>query len=203
MMQQRDITTPQTIAGSQIHEEEAQKILNKVGPLKKIKVESLLDAMMHSYRNLIYALRARKILANSEKHVLFRCIVPELGYVGLPDIANCKNGKQPILFEIKTTGRIPTEVWMDHKIQMGTYLIGLERLSFKPEYGVVEYILRSNRSFRKEFKVHINDSLKQIVNRTSKEVMNILRGKDPVPCNNPRKCASCGYKNLCPWSLEK
>jgi CRISPR/Cas system-associated exonuclease Cas4 (RecB family) len=141
-MRQGSIETPQTVVGSQIHEEEAQEVLKKLGPLKEVKIESLFDAMMHSRLNLASALEARQILANSEKNVLFRCIVPETGYIGLPDIADCRDGKQPVLVEIKTTGRLPTEAWMDNRIQMGVYLVGLERLSYHPEHGIIEYRLR-------------------------------------------------------------
>ena len=37
-MRQGSIETPQTVAGSQIHEEEAQDVLKKLGPLKKVKI---------------------------------------------------------------------------------------------------------------------------------------------------------------------
>lgn len=198
-----DIKTPNTVTGSQIHEEEAQEVLKKLGPMKKVKILSLFDAMLHSYGNLRSALKEKQILANSEKSILFRCIVPETGYVGLPDIADCRNGKQPILVEIKTTGRIPTEAWMNHRIQMGVYIIGLERLSLKPEYGIVEYVLRTDPSVRERFEIHMDDSLKQIIQETSEQVLGILNGKEPVPCNNPRKCSSCGYKDNCNWNARE
>lgn len=200
-IKQGEIETPLTIAGSQIHEEEAQEILKQLGPLKKIEVESLFDAMLHSYQNLTSALRDRKILANSEKNVLFQCIVPEMGYIGVPDIADCTNGEQPILVETKTTGKLPRDIWIDNRIQMGVYLIGLESLSFKPKYGIVEYVLRTDQSIRKKFEIQIDDDLRRNIHNTSNEVRDILNGKEPVPCNNPRKCASCGYRDGCPWSL--
>jgi hypothetical protein len=37
-LRQGSIQTPQTVAGSQIHEEEAQDVLKKLGPLKKVKI---------------------------------------------------------------------------------------------------------------------------------------------------------------------
>lgn len=203
MMRQGSVETPVTIAGSQIHEEEAQAILKQLGPLKKVKVESLLDAMLHSYRNLTAALRNRKILANSERNILFRCIVPETGFIGMPDVADCRNGDQPVLFETKTTGRLPREVWMDHRIQMGVYLMGLERLSFKPKFGIIEYLLRTDRSMRNRFEIRLDDELRETIQTTSKEVLNILNGKDPIPCKNPNKCLKCGYLDSCQWGIRK
>jgi CRISPR/Cas system-associated exonuclease Cas4 (RecB family) len=197
-----DIKTPNTIAGSQIHEEEAQEVLKQLGPMKKVKIQSLFDAMLHSYRNLTIALKEKQILANSEKSILFRCIVPETGYIGLPDIADCINGKQPILVEVKTTGRIPKEVWMSHRIQIGVYIIGLERLSLKPEYGIVEYVLRTDSSIRERFEVRMDNSLRKTIQETSEQVLGILSGKEPVPCNNPRKCSSCGYQDSCHWNAS-
>jgi len=96
-MRQVSIETPQTVAGSQIHEEEAQEVIRKLGPLKKARIQSLFDTMMHSRRNMASALKSRQILAKSENNILFRCILPETGYIGLPDIADCRNGKQPVL----------------------------------------------------------------------------------------------------------
>jgi CRISPR/Cas system-associated exonuclease Cas4 (RecB family) len=201
-MCQGSIETPQTVAGSQIHEEEAQEVIRKLGPLKKARIQSLFDAMMHSRRNLASALKSRQILANSEKNILFRCIVPETGYIGLPDIADCRNGKQPLLVEMKTTGKLPTEAWMDNRIQMGVYLIGLERLSFRPEYGIIEYQMRTDPSSRKRFEIHLDNSLRQTIQETTDAVQGILSGKEPVPFNNPRKCMSCGYGASCSWSMS-
>jgi CRISPR/Cas system-associated exonuclease Cas4 (RecB family) len=157
--------------------------------------------MMHSRLNLASALKARQVLANSEENVLFRCIVPETGYIGLPDIADCRNGKQPVLVETKTTGRLPMEPWMDNRIQMGVYLIGLERLSYHPEHGIVEYRLRTDSSVRERFEIHLDTNLRQTIQETTEAVLGLLKGKEPVPCNNPRKCASCAYRDSCPWSL--
>jgi CRISPR/Cas system-associated exonuclease Cas4 (RecB family) len=201
-MRQGSIETPQTVAGSQIHEEEAQEVVRKLGPLKKARIHSLFDAMTHSRRNLASALKSRQILANSEKNILFRCIVPETGYIGLPDIADCRNGKQPLLVEMKTTGKLPTEAWMDNRIQMGVYLIGLERLSFRPEYGIIEYRLRTDPSSRERFEIHLDNSLRQTIQETTDAVQDILSGKEPVPCNNPRKCMSCAYGSSCSWSMS-
>ena len=199
-MRQGSIETPQTVAGSQIHEEEAQEVLKELGPLKRVKIGSLFDAMMHSRRNLASALKARQVVANSEEDVLFQCVVPETGLIGLPDIADCRNGKQPVLAELKTTGRLPTEAWMDKRIQMGVYLLGLERLSYHPENGVIEYRLRTDPSSRMRFEIQLDNSLRQTIQETADGVQGILSGKEPVPCNNPRKCLSCGYRDACPWS---
>ena len=201
-MRQGSIETPQTVTGSQIHEEEAQEVLKKLGPLRKVKIESLFDAMMHSRLNLASALKGRQILANSEKTILFRCIVPEAGYIGLPDIADCRNGRQPVLVDMKTTGKLPTEAWMDNRIQMGVYLIGLERLSYHPKHGIIEYRLRTDPSSRERFEIHLDRGLRQTIQETTDAVQGILSGKEPVPCNNPRKCVSCGYGDSCPWSTS-
>lgn len=198
-----DIKTPATIVGSQIHEEEAQEVLEQLGPLEEVKIESVYDAMLHSYRNLVSALKEKQILANSEENILFRSIVPEAGYIGLPDIADCRDGKHPILIDLKTTGNLPWRVWMEHKVQIGVYIIGLERLSLKPDFGIIEYVLRTDHSVRRRFEVRVDDSLRKTIQETSEQVLGILKGKDPIPCDNPRKCFSCGYKDNCNWNLSK
>jgi len=202
MKEQGSVETPCTKMGTQIHEEETLDILEKLGPLKKVKIESVFDAMTHSRLNLKVALREKQVIANSENSILFRCIVPEKRYIGVPDVADCSNGKQPTLMEIKTTGRLPYDVWMDNKIQMGVYLLGLERMSFKPEFGRIEYRVRDKQSVRRSFQVYLDGELRQEVEETSQAVSDILSGKEPVPANNPRKCASCGYRQSCQWVLE-
>lgn len=195
------VETPYTKIGTQIHEEETLDILEKLGPLQEIRIESVFDAMTHSRQNLKGALRDKQVIANSENNILFRCIVPEKRYIGVPDVADCSKGKQPILMEMKTTGKLPYDVWMDNKIQMGIYLLGLERMSFKPEFGIIEYRMRHERSARRSFKVYLDNELRQEVEETSQAVSEILNGKEPVAANNPRKCASCGYGQSCQWRL--
>jgi hypothetical protein len=49
---QGDIETPILLEGRRLHEEEAEKLLAKLGPTRRIKVTTVFDAMLLSYSNI-------------------------------------------------------------------------------------------------------------------------------------------------------
>lgn len=69
-MIQCDIETPLLLEGQRFDEEEAEDILAKLGPTLRVKVTSVFDAMLLSYRNVKKALGRKKILANAKGCVL-------------------------------------------------------------------------------------------------------------------------------------
>jgi CRISPR/Cas system-associated exonuclease Cas4 (RecB family) len=197
------IETEEKTTGTEFHETETTRIIKSLGPLRKVKVKTLYDVMRLSYENLVGALRRREVIANSENQVLFWSIVPDLGIVGVPDKADCQEGGEPVLIDFKTTARLPGEPWVDNRIQLGAYMIGLERLGFRQTYGLLKYVLRDEPSSSVVFKLYLDDYLRNQVARTSQEVARILDGTTPTPTKNPKKCRACEYHYLCKWSQAK
>jgi hypothetical protein len=60
---QGDIETPLLLEGRRLHEEEAEKILAKLGPTRRIKVSTVLDALLlsrHTRRTRQHRLHKRQ-----------------------------------------------------------------------------------------------------------------------------------------------
>jgi CRISPR/Cas system-associated exonuclease Cas4 (RecB family) len=200
---QGDIETPLLLEGRRLHQEEADKILAKLGPTRRIKVTTVFDAMLLSYNNVQRALAAKKMLANSKEHVLAMTILPEYGILGVPDSIDCTDGKHPIIIETKTRDKIPTEPYQDHELQVAIYMMGLERLGFEISYGVVEYIIRDISWERKRYRVMLDDILRERAVSTAKTVVNLLSDREePVATKNPNKCRPCRFKDSCTWKPE-
>lgn len=198
-----EIDTPLTMAGTQIHEAETSKIVENLGRLQSVKIKTILDVMVLSLRNISSALRKKRVIANSEKHLLTPIILPESGLFGIPDIVDCSNGREPIIIDIKTTDRLPSHPWTNDTLQLGVYMMGIERLGFKQKYGILRYQLRNSKVQEREFRVEFDDQLKAMIANSSKDILRILDGGEPIPTQNVRKCIACGYKNTCEWSLAK
>jgi CRISPR/Cas system-associated exonuclease Cas4 (RecB family) len=197
------IETAETETGSEYHEEETNKVIGALGPLRKIKIESVHDVMKLSHTNIRDALKGRKVLANSETTVLFWAIHPEQKYIGVPDKADCTNGKEPILMDFKTTRRLPGEAWIDHRTQLGAYMLGIERLGFRQSHGIIRYVLRDRPTEIADFKVYLDEHLRLHVSTTSDAVHKVLDGGEPQPTKNPNKCRACAYNDICRWSLTR
>jgi CRISPR/Cas system-associated exonuclease Cas4 (RecB family) len=197
------IETEEKTAGTEFHETETTRIIKALGPLKKVKVKSLSDVMNLSRDNLASALRSKQILANSETQVLFWSIVPDLGIVGVPDKADCQEGDEPVLMDFKTTARLPSEAWVDNRIQLGAYMLGMERLGFRQTYGLLNYVHRDNPGSTVTFKIYLDNYLREQVAQTCREVAQLLDGVDPIPTKNPNKCRKCEYHNKCKWSQSR
>lgn len=203
-----EIQTPQTIAGAHLHEEEAQRILAELGPLHRIeKPKTIRDAMKHSLINLWGSLQRKEMLANGEHEILFRTIIPELGIIGIPDKADCTSGKQPVIIESKYVNEIPRgpRPWPSDEVQVATYMMGLEALSFKPTNAVLEYIQRSDNA-RKAFRIQLTDALRHKVMETVEKVRKLLNGQEaPIPPSRSTKCQACDetIRKNCSWCLLK
>ncbi len=198
-----NVETEETKAGSDYHEERAIEAIKKLGPLKKVKIETLDDVIKLSRDNIARALARRQVLANGEETVLFWAVSPELRFVGVPDKVDCTNGKEPIVMDFKTTGRLPSDAWTDHRVQVGAYMIGVANLGFKQSYGIIRYSLRDTPSETADYKVYFDEYLKRQVAETAQTVHDILDGSEPRPTTNSNKCRSCAYNQVCKWSLVR
>ena len=197
------IETEEATTGSSYHEDVTTQIIEKLGPLEKVEVESVQDIMKLSRDNLMSAIKEHEILANSDENVLFWAMSPELKYVGVPDKADCTNSI-PVLMDFKTTAKLPGEAWTNHRVQLGAYMLGVERLGFRQEYGIVRYVLRQDPNVTADFKVHFDGYLRDEVFSTARSVHDLIfKGAEPRPTTNPNKCAKCPYNGVCKWSLVK
>ena len=198
-----EVETEEAIIGSGYHEKVATQIIQKLGPLQRVEVESVRDIMNLSRDNILDAIERREILANSDEDILFWAISPELKYVGVPDKADCTDGI-PVLMDFKTTNRLPGEAWTNHRIQLGAYMIGIEKLGFQQEYGIVRYVLRQDPATIADLRVFLDGYLRDEVVTTARAVHSIVfGGVEPRPTTNPNKCAKCPYNDVCRWSLVK
>ena len=197
---QGDIRTPVLLEGQRIHEAEAKRVLAEIGPTKRIRISTVFDAMVHAYRNITVALRKRKVLANSEKRVFFLTVLSEYGIVGRPDAVDCRDGKNPVIIETKTTDKMPLSPWPDNELQVGIYMMGLERLGFQPTHGVLEYVKRNSPKQRKRYTIPLNAGLRQEAVSAAKTVVNLLLEKEePIATKNPRKCIPYRFVSSCQW----
>jgi hypothetical protein len=124
-LQLGEIETPVLLEGRLLHEKDAKKALRKFGPTKKAEVVTVEDVILLSYANVMFALKKRKVIANSEKKKLFVSVIPRHEIHGSPDFIDCK-GKQPIIVESKNTQRLPSSPWLDNQIQVAAYSMSLE-----------------------------------------------------------------------------
>lgn len=197
---QGDIETPTLLEGREIHESDARNILAKLGKLRRVKAKTVLDMMLLSYGNIMWALKRKAVLANAEGRTLFVTILPELGILGKPDRVDCSNGVTPIIIETKTRDELPRRIWPDHELQVATYVLGLERLNFHPTHGVLEYTIRSDPSRRRRHTILLEEHLREKILSTAKTVVNLLLQKEaPMPTKNPRKCVKCRFCESCRW----
>jgi CRISPR/Cas system-associated exonuclease Cas4 (RecB family) len=181
------------VEGTKIHEAEAQKILEELGPLRAVKTpETVGDMLEFSRRQVERALRDRLVLANKKGKVLFLSVIPELSVWGIPDAVDCTNGTQPIIIETKTTSRLPFKVWDDSRVQIGLYILGLGVLGFDCKYGLLRYQLRENPEKSVEFSVFLDNGLRNLVEDTVDSATKVLCGVEyPAPPNTPNKCKNC------------
>jgi CRISPR/Cas system-associated exonuclease Cas4 (RecB family) len=200
---QGEVTTPIILEGRLLHEADAQKALAKIGRTRKIKVKKLSEAMAQTYLNIKVALSRKMILANSEEQALFLTILPEFGIFGKPDKVDCSDGTNPIIIETKITSRLPTSAWHDHEVQLGTYMMGLERLGFHTPHGCLDYIRRDSPEDHRQYLVTLTESLRKEVAHIAGRVANLLLEKEePKATTNPRKCIACRFTESCSWKPQ-
>ncbi|MCP8320734.1 MAG: Dna2/Cas4 domain-containing protein [archaeon] len=169
-----------------------------------IKLRTLYDTLFLTYKNIKAALKDKGVLANSEEKMLFFSIIPEYGVLGVPDKVDCTNGIHPIIIEIKTTKRLPSKPWFNDKIQVSTYALGLERIGFRADYSIIEYVDRDRPSSRVRYKISLNEELKNKIEFTAKRVIGVLEGyEQPIPPKKQEKCKVCEpkYRAVCKWKL--
>ncbi len=195
------IKTPVMLEGSKLHEQDAQKILSGMR-LEKMKVpETLLELLATMHIVVKNAMKKRSSLVNSDETRMYWAILPELGCIGFPDLVDCRNGT-PVVVERKKRilGNIPSEPWENHKLQLAIYMLSLERIGLKPEFGVLEYVKPATNESRR-FEVRLDEELRRKTLDAVEVVKGLIEGQKPVPTTNRHKCEHCNFADKCQWSL--
>ena len=191
-----DVETMEKIGGAQRHEDAAEDILKRIGPLREISLPKKLSNVMKLMRiQVSNALARKQTLANKRDVLTYVAVVPELRCFGVPDEVDCKNGEWPLVIERKYVRRIPQKPWLDHCVQVGVYVMGLMALGFSPPYGILRYHADGlEESFRVELGKQLEDKIRTAVMQT-RAILN--REIEPKPTSNPRKCRVCEYRVVC------
>ena len=195
------IKTPVMLEGSRLHEQDAQTILSGMR-LKKVKVpETLLELLATMHTVVKKAMKKGSPLVNSDETKMYWAILPELGCIGFPDLVDCKSGA-PVVVERKKKilGTIPSEPWENDKLQLAIYMLSLERIGLKPEFGVLEYVKPATGESRR-FEVSLDQGLRKKTLEAVEAVKGLIKGQTPIPTNNRHKCERCKFRDKCKWSL--
>jgi CRISPR/Cas system-associated exonuclease Cas4 (RecB family) len=200
-----EVETPFTLEGLRIHEEEASRVLKGIEVREAKGIETVHDLMLMSRRNLVLTLKVRGRLANPKDRILFATVLP-CGVFGKPDMADCTNGKQPVIVEMKTKNELPMRdsPWSSDELQVAAYMMGLEELGFEPSYGTLAYVLRSDPAKQRQFSVTLTEELRRKVLLIAESVRRIIDGsQEPVPPDSVNKCRVCPekYRTACPHRL--
>jgi CRISPR/Cas system-associated exonuclease Cas4 (RecB family) len=127
---------------------------------------------------------------------MFLSIIPELGVWGMPDCADCTDGKHPLIMETKTTWRLPKKAWDNDRVQVGIYMLGLETLGFNCIYGLLRYKLSDEPEEVRDFRVALDNELRQVVKHTVHSMRKVLDGSaEPAGADTPGKCSYCKTKH--------
>jgi len=189
------------LEGSRFHEQDAQEILSGMR-LKKVRVPATLVELLATMHVVVKnAMKKRSSLVNSDETRMYWAILPELGCIGFPDLVDCKDGT-PVVVERKKriVGNIPSEPWENHKLQLAIYMLSLERIGLKPEFGVLEYVKQATGQSRR-FEVRLNEELRRRTLDAVEAVKDLIGGEKPIPTTNRHKCERCNFADKCQWSL--
>ena len=196
--------------GKLVHEEElvpvAEEFVRAVGPIQyasplAMTVDQVLSGLAGVVRR---ALRKRAVIANTEEETLLWLMEPELGIIGIPDMVDCSNGREPVVVELKSTGRIPRRPWSDHVVQVGAYTLCLRAMGFgNARVAQIRYVERGGRGAH-TFTILVDETVEHIVRATVRSLRALLEGRARwCGTDNPRKCLVCDYRHVCPFSLAR
>ncbi|MFQ6085258.1 MAG: Dna2/Cas4 domain-containing protein [Candidatus Bathyarchaeia archaeon] len=197
-------TRPPTGEGKKPTKEE-KKFLTKMALMREHEDDTVLDVMVRSHANVNWALEKKGLLANGEDVALFASVLPEMNCVGIPDFADCTDGKQPIVVERKHREKIlPWRPPPGDVVEVGAHAMALERIGFKPSKAVIDYQSLKTRR-KRAFKITIDSDIRDSVRFTVHRVSRILEGtQKPIPTKLPSRCRSCDprYREVCEWKVH-
>lgn len=101
--------------------------------------------------------------------------------------------REVVPYELKT-GNAPKEgVWPGHKLQIGAYILLLEKNKMFVKEAFVKYLDINQARI-----VMMNPFLEKKILETRDAILNLFKNKEiPVFCDNKNKCNSCPLKDKC------
>jgi CRISPR/Cas system-associated exonuclease Cas4 (RecB family) len=116
-------------------------------------------------------------------------------------LVNYEDGT-PVVVERKKrmVGNIPIEPWENHKLQPAIYMLSLERIDLKAEFGVLEYVKPATCESRR-FEVRLKEELRRKTLDAVEAVKDLIEGEKPIPTTNRHKRERCNFADKCHWPL--
>ncbi|MBN2459378.1 CRISPR-associated protein Cas4 [Candidatus Woesearchaeota archaeon] len=117
------------------------------------------------------------------------------GVIDRLEVYDNKFVREVVPYELKT-GSVPREgVWPGHKVQVGAYVMLLEKNKMFVREAFVKYLDISEAR-----PVMMNPFLEKKVLEARDAVLKLFQGKEiPCICENSKKCSSCSLKEQC-WN---
>ncbi|MBC7227459.1 MAG: CRISPR-associated protein Cas4 [Thermoflexales bacterium] len=116
------------------------------------------------------------------------------GLTGRPDYI-VADGADLIPVEVKSA-RAPTRPYTSHILQLAAYcLLVAETSGRRPPYGILRY---ADRTFQIPYTRELEEQLLEILEEMRGD---LAAGDAPRRHRDPRRCAACGYRDVCDEAL--
>lgn len=116
------------------------------------------------------------------------------GLTGRPDYV-VADGADPIPVEVKSA-RAPARPYASHVLQLAAYcLLVAETFGRRPPYGILRY---ADRTFQIPYTRELEEQLIEVLEAMQDD---LAAGDAPRRHQDPRRCAACGYREVCDEAL--
>ncbi len=116
------------------------------------------------------------------------------GLTGRPDYV-VADGADLIPVEVKSA-RAPARPYASHVLQLAAYcLLVTETSGRRPPYGILRY---ADRTFQIPYTQELEEQLLEILEAMRED---LAAGDAPRRHQDPRRCAACGYREVCEEAL--
>jgi CRISPR-associated exonuclease Cas4 len=116
------------------------------------------------------------------------------GLTGRPDYV-VANGADLIPVEVKSA-RAPARPYASHVLQLAAYcLLVAETSGRRPPYGILRY---ADRTFQIPYTRELEEQLLEVLEAMRED---LAAGDAPRRHQDPRRCAACGYREVCEEAL--
>jgi len=116
------------------------------------------------------------------------------GLTGRPDYV-VADGADLIPVEVKSA-RAPARPYASHVLQLAAYcLLVAETSGRRPPYGILRY---ADRTFQIPYTQELEERLLEVLEAMRED---LAAGDAPRRHQDPRRCAACGYREVCEEAL--
>jgi len=116
------------------------------------------------------------------------------GLTGRPDYV-VADGADLIPVEVKSA-RAPARPYASHVLQLAAYcLLVAETSGRRPPYGILRY---ADRTFQIPYTQELEEQLLEVLEAMRED---LAAGDAPRRHQDPRRCAACGYREVCDEAL--